>query len=215
MRAEARAQRFDNKRQEVLRAAGRVFARLGFHNASLNDIGAELGTTAAALYYYAKSKDQLLADCRQVALETIEAALEEGKATGADGYARLRIFFYRYAALICGDFGRCLVLVNLNDIPTRLRNISRARQRAILNEVQLLIREGMKDGSIRACDDLLMANLLFGAFNHLTKWWTPSGPNSIEAVASSYLDALASGIAPASASTSKPPRTPAPAARKI
>ena len=215
MRAEARAQRFDSKRQEVLRAAGRVFAKLGFHNASLNDIGAELGTTAAALYYYAKSKDQLLDDCRQVALQAIEAALEEGRTKGADGYGRLRIFFHRYAELICSDFGRCLVLVNLSDIPTRLRNISRARQGAVRNDVQLMIRAGIKDGSIRACDDLLMANLLFGAFNHLTRWWSPSGPNSLEAVASTYLDALASGIAPASAPVSKPPQTPTPAARKI
>jgi AcrR family transcriptional regulator len=196
MRAKTRAERFDGKRNEVLRAAARVFAKLGFHNTSLNDIGAELGMTAAALYYYAKSKDELLAECGQIALETIEAALEEGKANSASGEASLRIFFHRYAELVCGDFGRCLVLINPGDLPTRRRNVARTRQQAIRNDVRQLIRLGIADGSIRPCDDLLVANLLFGAFNHLTRWWSPSGANSLEAVASTYLDMLMNGLTP-------------------
>lgn len=190
-----KARRFDSKRQEVLRVAGRVFAERGFHNTSLNDIGAALGTTASALYYYARSKDDLLDSCREIALEAIEAALVEGQTNGADGYGRVRIFFKRYAELVCSDFGRCLVLINLRDIPPALRSNSCERQRSIRRDVQNLISAGIEDGSIRPCDDLLMTSLLFGAFNHLTKWWSPDGPHSLEDVAATYLDALASGIA--------------------
>jgi AcrR family transcriptional regulator len=194
MRAEARAQRFDSKRQEVLRGAGRVFARLGFHNASLNDIGAELGTTAAALYYYAKSKDELLNECRKVALEAIDAALNEAKTTSGNGFDSLRIFFLQYAEVVCSDFGRCLVGIQIGDLPPRLQKVPRTRQQTIRKEVQALIRAGVKDGSIRACDDLLVANMLFGSFNHLMRWWSPKGRMSLEAVASAYLDTVASGI---------------------
>jgi AcrR family transcriptional regulator len=190
MRAATRTQRFDNKRDEVLRAAGRVFARLGFHTATLADIGAELGTTAAALYYYAKSKDQLFGDCRQIGLDAIDAALEEGRAAGADGHGRLAIFFRRYAELIVSDFGRCLALANPSDIPAGLREVSRARQGAVRRQVQSLIRAGIADGSVRPCDDLLMANMLFGAFNHLPRWWAPDGPQPLEAVARAYVETL-------------------------
>ena len=188
MRTEAKAQRFDSKRQEVLRGAGRVFARLGFHNASLNDIGAELGTTAAALYYYAKSKDELLSDCRDLALKSIDAALNDAKTKGADGFDSLCIFFRHYAELVCGDFGRCLVSIQISDLPPRLRKAARARQQAIREQVQSLIRAGIKDGSVRDCNDLLIANMLFGAFNHLTRWWSPTGSLSLETVASTYLE---------------------------
>ena len=188
MRTEARAQRFDSKRQEVLRGAGRVFARLGFHNASLNDIGAELGTTAAALYYYAKSKDELLNDCRDLALKSIDAALNDAKTRGTNGFDSLCIFFQQYADLVCSDFGRCLVSIQVSDLPPRLRKAARARQQAVRKHVQSLIREGIKDGSIHACNDLLISNMLFGAFNHLTRWWSPTGSLSLETVASTYLE---------------------------
>ncbi|GGC60956.1 TetR/AcrR family transcriptional regulator [Chelatococcus reniformis] len=196
MRAATRTQRFDSKRDEVLRASGRVFARLGFRAATLADIGAELGTTAAALYYYAKSKDQLFGDCRQIGLDAIDAALEEGRTTGADGYSRLAIFFRRYAELIVSDFGRCLALANPSDIPAGLREISRARQGSVRRDVQGLIRSGVADGSVRPCHDLLMANMLFGAFNHLPRWWAPDGPQSLEAVARAYVETLASHPSP-------------------
>ena len=192
MRTEARALRFDSKRQEVLRGAGRVFARLGFHNASLNDIGAELGITAAALYYYAKSKDELLNDCRELALKSIDAALNDAKTKGANSFDSLCIFFQQYAELVCSDFGRCLISIQISDLPMRLRKVARARQQAIRKQVQSLIRAGIKDGSVRACNDLLIANMLFGAFNHLTRWWSPTGSLSLQTVTSTYLDSLAS-----------------------
>lgn len=206
MDATVRVKRYQDKRQEVLRAAGSVFARRGYHNTSLNHIGAELGTTAAALYYYAKSKDQLLDNCRKQALQSIEAALAEGQQNGVNGYGQVRIFFERYAELICSDFGRCLVLINLNDIPQPLRDSSRERQRALHRDVRNLVRAGIEDGSIRPCDPLLTTSMLFGAFNHLTKWWRPDGPRPLQAVAKSYLDALATGIAQeGAAGTGAPP----------
>ena len=194
MRTDTRSQRFDVKRQEVLRGAGRVFARLGFHTSSLNDVGAELGMTAAALYYYAKSKDELLNDCRKLALVAIDQALEDAKTRGANGLDSLRIFFHQYAEVVCSDFGRCLVGIQIGDLQQRLRKAARARQQAIRKEVQALICAGITDGSIRACDDLLVASLLFGSFNHLTKWWSPKGAVPLETVASTFLDTLAGGI---------------------
>lgn len=194
MRAETKAQRYDSKRQDVLRGAGRVFARLGYHNASLNEIGAELGTTAAALYYYAKSKDELLDECRKLGLQAAEVALADAKSTGVNGFDGLRIFFEQYAALVCSDFGRCLVGIDISDIPVRMQKSRRAQQQNIRKEIQALIRVGIKDGSVRACNDLVVANMLFGAFNNLTKWWRPAGALSLGAVAASYLDVLANGI---------------------
>ena len=71
---------------------------------------------------------------------------------------------------------------------------AKGRQQAIRTEIQALIREGIKDGSIRPCNDLLVANMLFGSFNHLTKWWSAKGSMPLESVASTYLDTLAIGI---------------------
>jgi AcrR family transcriptional regulator len=46
--------------QQILDAAIRVFSRLGFHNASMDDIVAESGLSKGALYWYFKSKDDII-----------------------------------------------------------------------------------------------------------------------------------------------------------
>jgi AcrR family transcriptional regulator len=46
-------------RTELLDAAARVFARRGFHNASVNEVAAEAGYTSGAVYSQFESKDDL------------------------------------------------------------------------------------------------------------------------------------------------------------
>jgi AcrR family transcriptional regulator len=55
-----RAQRADRKRDDILRAGLRVFARKGFSAATMDDIAIELEATRGFLYYYFKTKDEIL-----------------------------------------------------------------------------------------------------------------------------------------------------------
>ena len=198
MSADARSQKFNDKRHEVLRAAARVFARLGFHKSSIIDIGQELGVTPAALYYYAKSKDQLLLDCSNCALAEIEDAFADSAQQGTDGWSKLRIFFDRYAEIVCSEFGRCLVITFPEELAPELQAQRKTRHRALMNSVRKIVLEGIADGSIRACDHRVLTNLLFGAMNHLTRWWSPRGPLSPAEAGRAYLEILARGV------TSKP-----------
>lgn len=45
------------RRQEILDVALRTFATRGFHNASLAEIAAEVGMTAAGILHHFKTKD--------------------------------------------------------------------------------------------------------------------------------------------------------------
>jgi len=50
----------EDKRQQLLGAAVRVFARKGFHASRVGDIAEEAGVAHGLLYHYFKSKDQVL-----------------------------------------------------------------------------------------------------------------------------------------------------------
>ena len=54
-----REERKDETRAELIAAAGRVFARSGFHGASLEAVAREAGYTTGAIYWHFKSKDEL------------------------------------------------------------------------------------------------------------------------------------------------------------
>ena len=63
-----------SKRQAVLSTAAQMFNERGFHATSLDDVAARLGVSKPTLYYYVRSKDQILLECVQQGLEmTLEA----------------------------------------------------------------------------------------------------------------------------------------------
>ena len=52
--------KYDDKLLLIMDRACGIFAEKGFHNASVRDVAAATGTSPAGLYYYFKSKEELL-----------------------------------------------------------------------------------------------------------------------------------------------------------
>ncbi|OGO19805.1 MAG: hypothetical protein A2Z14_08285 [Chloroflexi bacterium RBG_16_48_8] len=48
------------RKDQILQAATAVFARLGFHKARMDDIAQEAGLSKGAVYWYFKSKDEII-----------------------------------------------------------------------------------------------------------------------------------------------------------
>ncbi|MEU8651680.1 TetR/AcrR family transcriptional regulator [Streptomyces sp. NPDC048737] len=66
-----------NRRQLILDAAGRVFSERGYHKASMEEVAAGVGITAAALYRHFPNKYALFAECAHVMVDGLAAALDE------------------------------------------------------------------------------------------------------------------------------------------
>ncbi|MFE6778511.1 TetR/AcrR family transcriptional regulator [Streptomyces sp. NPDC057702] len=56
-----RQEHLDARRQQIIDAARNCFARNGFHQTSMQNVFAESGLSAGAVYRYFKSKDELIA----------------------------------------------------------------------------------------------------------------------------------------------------------
>jgi AcrR family transcriptional regulator len=166
----------------------------GFHVATLDDVAEELGVTKPAIYYYARSKDELLSACAQMALEVLEAALDNTAMPSAGPVERLRRFFAFYAQTICEDFGRCLVLTEPRDLAPASRKTNIAARRALNRGVRDIIREGVEAGVFRPCDDLALASALFDAFNGLARWFDPKGSTPLPKMTEQYLDIFLYGV---------------------
>ncbi len=187
-------EKFDQRRFEVLTAAARTFNRKGFQLATLEDVADELGVTKPALYYYARSKDELLFACGELALAALKDALSQSD-EDTPGLERLRHFFRAYGTMICEDFGRCLVQTQPRDFESKTRQRNVAGRRAINQAVRRMITDGIKDGSIRRCDDRILAMAMFDAFNGLARWFDPKGPMTLKAVIDALFDAFFAGVA--------------------
>lgn len=190
-----RTPRYNQRRKEVLQAAARTFNRRGFHLATLDDVADELGVTKPALYYYARSKEELLFACGQMALEALSKAIDDSRRQNIPGLERLGQFFRLYAEIICGDFGRCLVLTEPGDLSPKSRRENISGRRTINHAVREIIRDGIADGSIRICDDRSLAIAMFDAFNGIARWHAPRGTLSLSDVAEQYLEIFEKGVA--------------------
>lgn len=67
----------ERRRQQIIDAAQRCFARKGFHQSSMQDVFAEAGLSAGAVYRYFKSKDELVAELAANASGNIRDMLAE------------------------------------------------------------------------------------------------------------------------------------------
>jgi AcrR family transcriptional regulator len=189
------SEKYEQRQLEVFRAAARTFNRLGFHIATLDDVATELGVTKPALYYYARSKDELLFACSQMALGALNAALDQSSAAELNGLERLASFFRLYAEIICEDFGRCLVLTEPRDLVPKSRKDNVAGRRSLNHSVREIIRAGIRDGSIQSVDARVLSMSLFDSINGLARWFDANGPTRLSAVIDQYLVIFVKGIA--------------------
>src|SRR5919107_5366813 len=82
---------YDDKLALILRTAAAVFADKGYHDSSVRDISRATGISLSGLYYYFRSKDELLFliqdHCFAVVLESARQRL----ATESESETRLRL----------------------------------------------------------------------------------------------------------------------------
>ena len=65
-----------NRRQLIVAAAGRAFSKRGYHAASMEEIAASVGISAAALYRHFPNKYALFAECANAMVDGLVAALD-------------------------------------------------------------------------------------------------------------------------------------------
>ena len=88
----AQDSRFDRRLAEILDYATEIFAEKGYEGASMRDLSRLSGISLAGLYYYFKSKENLLYIIQRHTFTTILEHLHERLAASNDPEERLRIF---------------------------------------------------------------------------------------------------------------------------
>ena len=183
------------KRMAILEAAAKIFNERGYHQTSMSDVATALNVTKPFLYYYLKDKEDILFQCSRIATEQLHAILDEVRAADVSGWERLGLVFRGYVKVMCNDFGVCLIR---STSPGLMQKESRDKlwtgRRRLNREVEMIIAQGIADGSIRSVDPKKLSFALFGAFNWITYWYQQSGSQKPETIADQYLDFFARGV---------------------
>jgi AcrR family transcriptional regulator len=163
--------RFELQKDRMLKAAALCFNRKGFSGTSLKDVAHHLGLTDAALYYYVRSKEELVYLCYERAAELGRAAMDDAVAGGGTGLEKILRYLGNHIDIIVGDRGPIAIMSEIPSLDDahreRILELSRRHSAAF----ESLIEAGIGDGSIRECDVRMTGNAIMGSINWIPKWF--------------------------------------------
>jgi len=166
----------------VLRARGRPGAL------RMQDIADHLGLVKGNLYYYFRTKEELIyhahVKCVQVSLD----ALKRAQASKAPPSERLHTLIVEHIlAMTEGEYGAVL----LEDID-QLAPAHRRRYVALRDEfesgVRDLIKAGIAHGAFAKQDPRTAGFAILGAINWIPKWYRPDGELGAREIAERFAD---------------------------
>ena len=179
--------------EHFLRAATQLINDEGYHGASVDRISSKLNVTKGAFYHYNATKDDLVVACFQRTFDVLWRAIDAAEAAGGEG---LEVMHSLLSAVVQLQVGPAPLLRTsaLSTVPEEIRADLMFRLRQISIRLGSMLCDGIADGSIRALDTAITAQILTAGINASSElsWWQP-GDNP-ESGANLFTEAMIRGI---------------------
>jgi TetR/AcrR family fatty acid metabolism transcriptional regulator len=185
------------KREAILRAATRVFARNGYFNSKVADIAREADVADGTVYLYFKSKEEIL---HSIFDQSMAEAIAAGKTLIeklSDPGEKLR----RIAALHLERLGADRELAVVFQVELRgstkfMQEFSAAGFAEYLGLLRQTFAEGQRSGVFRKdLNAKLVSKILFGALDEMATNWIISKRNyKLEPMADVVMDVFLNGV---------------------
>ena len=184
---------FAAKKQAVILSAASAFRRKGYHNTSMVEIARRLDLTKAALYYYVKSKEEILFESHLITYAAMDDILKLKPAQNQNSLNYLEVIFRQFVNLLTQS--GVSLLTDVNSLKGEWRDEVLARRNKIEKGVTRIVKDGQADRSIRAGDPRLHVFFFMGALNWLNAWFDPEGRLEGQNIADHFVQQLRHGIA--------------------
>jgi AcrR family transcriptional regulator len=182
---------YDRRRDAIVGAAARLYARRGFQGASIADLAKACKTSKSLIYHYFPSKEDILYEVMASHLDALVAAAEAATQSGTPE-AQLRALTLAFMRLYVGAQDRHKVLLNeLDNLAAAPRAGVIAKQRRIIAAVEELIH-ALRPASGPLALPLTM--LFFGMINWTHTWFRAEGRVSAERLADLAVDLMLEGL---------------------
>jgi AcrR family transcriptional regulator len=183
-------------REEILASATGLFSERGYRAVTIDDIAANLGYTKSVVYYYFKSKNEIL---WQIISRIFDGflqkilAIKELNLPPQDALPKM----VRQHALSVMENPQWTSIFNKEEPeldPTQRRQVRRMKRDydALFESVY---EDGVAKGLFRNIPPHVVVGGAIGMCNWLYVWYDPSGALSADEIADHYASILSSGVA--------------------
>lgn len=178
-----RQQRYDEKQQQILDSAAKLFAQKGFGQVSLEEIGAELRLSKASLYYYVKSKDDILFQLHMQAMDQAIEILEHALSSDGSPVEKIRTAIRDLVLIATREDILASYRIETRFLPMKMQPQIIVKREQVLACVHKLIQEGMEADLVHCRNWRIAAFAALGAMNWIPMWYSPRGELNVDEIA--------------------------------
>ncbi|MGH9756969.1 MAG: TetR/AcrR family transcriptional regulator [Candidatus Acidiferrales bacterium] len=184
------------KLQRILRHSAQVFSEKGYEGASIRDISRSSGVSLAGLYYYVRSKQELLYLIQIYSFRTILERLETKLAGVEDPTEKLRVLVHNHLDFFLSNPVEMKVLTHEDDaLDGRFRkevlDIKRRYYAFALDVFEEMRKSGL---AARRLNPRVAVLALFGMMNWVHTWHRPDSDPQADSLAESMAGMFLHGV---------------------
>ena len=192
--------RYEERLDAVLKNAAAVFARRGYHRASIREVAQAAGMSVAGLYYYCTSKEELLFAVSYHSFEILLRTLQQALRNITDPQEQLRRFILNHFEYFLTHMDAMKVVshesgVLTGDLGARVAHIKRQYYLRGQEIIQAIL--GESDGDSPRLRILTLA--LFGMINWIYTWYRPDRDGDAKGLTDCMLELFLHGVIPQAA----------------
>ena len=167
-----------DSRQEILRTAARLFQQRGYDATSMNDVAAALKLSKGGLYHHFQSKDEILFEIMNHAMEITQERVLAPVRGIADPVERLRALIRLHIEVVLSPRDReiTVMLHENHPLPPTLRKRINTRKKEYIHYVEGLMAEVQRARQAKgSVSPRAAAFALLGMINWIYQWYKPEG----------------------------------------
>jgi TetR/AcrR family transcriptional regulator, cholesterol catabolism regulator len=188
-----------DSRQEILRTAARLFQQRGYDATSMNDVAAALKLSKGGLYHHFQSKDEILYEIMNHAMEITEERVLNPVRGISDPEERLRALIRLHIEVVLSPRDReiTVMLHENHPLPPALRKRINIRKKDYIHFLESLmteVQEKAKNQTRGKVSPRAAAFALLGMINWIYQWYKPEGELQAQNLIPQFTDLIFGGI---------------------
>lgn len=178
---------FDGRTVEIYERAAEIITQKGFDATSMNDIAKAVDLTKAGLYYYIRSKKDLLFAIMSFGMDAIDRKVVEPVRAVEDPEQRLREVVARHVGMLT-EYSSAITIVfeEARSLRPAHREKILQRNREYFEFIRRTLQELKEDGRLRNLDVGVAASNVFSTILGVVRWYRRdgrlSGPQVVDEV---------------------------------
>lgn len=186
-----------NRRTEILRRAAELFAERGVSNTSIEHIAKAVGVTREAIYYYFKSRHDILLEVLLPSSKDMLTGMRNIRRTNMTSLEKLRAALENHLQRFDPTYLEMSIALREHHFfadTTKLGQLQKAWGEYNDHWTEL-VAEGQARGEFRdGLDPKMVAFGILGMCNWLSRWFDPEKGASIDEIIETYFTLASNGL---------------------